>query len=196
MKNAKLEKQSGLTLVEVLVAMGLAAVVGVLLLSVMINSTGLFYKESSKLQEGLNINDALGKIRESVNQSSGVVLSYANSGVTYTSGATQLVLKVPAIDSSGNIISDTFDYLVFFQDQTKLRYKLFPDASSSRKSQDRIFSTSVDSLTFKYLDSQNPPNEVTSTSATKIRTILSLKQKNGLATELNTATAEASLRND
>ncbi len=189
-------KERGLTLVEVLVAMGLAAVVGTLLLSVMINSAGLFYKESSKLQEGLNINDTLAKVRQSIKQSSGVSATYTSSGTTYTSSSTQIVLKIPAIDALGNIISSTFDYLVFFQDSTKLRYKLFPDAQSSRKSQDQIFSTSVDSLTFKYLDSQNPPNEVVPGSATKVRIILSLKQKNGQAIELNTATSEVSLRND
>ncbi len=189
-------KRNGLTLIEALIAMGIAAIVGTLVLSVAINSTGLFYKESSKLQEGLNINDALGKIRDSVNQSSGVAASFTSGGITYTSSATQLVLKIPAIDNSGNIIANTLDYIVFFQDQTKLRYKLIHDVASSRKSQDQIFSTSVNSLTFKYLNSQNPPTEVTPASAAKIRTILSLKQKNGLATEINTATSEAGLRND
>ncbi|TSC87432.1 MAG: hypothetical protein G01um10147_609 [Microgenomates group bacterium Gr01-1014_7] len=179
--------RQGLTLLEVLVAMGIAVIIGTLLVSVMINSAGLFYKQSSTLQEGLNINDTLGKVREAVKQS---------SGVAATSSATQIVLKVPAINSSGNIITDTFDYIIFFQDQTKLRYKFFPDVISSRKSQDQIFSVSVDSLTFKYLDSQNPPNEVSPASATKVRIILSLKQKTGQNIEVNTATSEASLRND
>ncbi len=188
--------EKGLTLVEILIAMGVAVVVGILLLSVMINSAGLFYRESSKLQEGLNINDALSKVRQSTKQSSGVIASYTYGGTTYTSSATQVVLKIPALDNLGNIISNTNDYIVFFQDQNKLRYKLFPDAQSSRKSQDQIFSTSVDSLTFKYLNSQNPPNEVTPVSATKVRIILSLKQKNGQTIETNTATSEAALRND
>ncbi len=189
-------KGKGLTLMEVLIAMGLAVATGTLLLSIMINSAGFFYKQSSKLQEGLNINDALSKVRQSTRLSSGVVSTYTSGGITYTSSATQIVLKVPALDNLGNVIANTFDYIVFFQDQTKLRYKLFPDAQSSRKSQDQIFSTSVDSLTFKYLDSQNPPNEVTPVSATKVRIILSLKQKNGQTIETNTATSEAALRND
>lgn len=186
----------GLTLVEILIAMAIATIVGLLLVVIMVNSAGLFYKQSSKLQEGLNINDALSKIRGSIKQSSGIVASYISGGTTYTSSATQIVLKVPAIDNVGNIIADTFDYIIFYQEQSQLRYKLFPDAASSRQSQDQIFSTSVDSLTFKYLDFQNPPNEVSPTSAIKVRIILSLKQKNGQTLETNTATSEANLRND
>lgn len=188
--------QQGLTLIEVLIAMMIATAVGILLLVIIVNSAGIFYKQSSKLQEGLNINDTLDKVRESVKQSNAVVASFTAGGTTYTSSGTQIVLKIPSINSLGNIIDQTFDYIVFFQDQTKLRYKLFPDTQSSRKSQNQILSTSADSLTFKYLDSQNPPNEVAPTSATKVRTELSLKQKNGFNLEKQTATSEANLRND
>lgn len=186
----------GLTLVEVLIAMGVAIVVGALLVVIVVNSAGLFYSESSRISQGLGTNDALSKIRSGIKESNAVAASYISGGTTYTSFATQIVLKIPTIDSLGNTASDTFDYIVFFRDQTKLRYKLFPDAQSSRKSQDQIFSTSVDSLIFKYLDSQNPPNEVSPASATKVRIILSLKQKTGQNIEVNTATSEASLRND
>ncbi len=186
----------GFTLFELLIAMGIGIIASTLLLTIMVNSAGLFYTESSKLQEGLNSNDALARVRESIKQSNAVVASYTSGGTTYTSSATQIVLKAPSIDSSGNIISNTFDYTVFFLNQTKLRYKLFPDATSSRKSQDRIFSTSVDNLTLKYLNSQNPPSEVTATAATKVRISLTLKQKAGQSYETNMATSEANLRND
>lgn len=189
-------RSRGLTVVEVLLAAGVGAVVSSLLLVIMINSAGLFYKESSKLQEGLNINDALARVRASIKESSSVVASYSFDSTTYTSSVTQIVLKIPSIDSSGNIIANTFDYTIFYLDQTKFRYKLIPNSQSSRKSQDQIFSTSVDNLTIKYLDSQNPPSEVAPTSAKKIKLTLRLKQKNGPDIEQITATSEANLRND
>lgn len=186
----------GFTLVEVLLAAGIGVIASTLLLVIMVNSTGLYFKESSKLQEGLNTNDALARVRASIKESNSVAASYTSGTTTYTSSTTQIVLKSPSIDSSGNIISNTFDYTVFFLDQTKLRFKLFPNSLSSRKSQDQIFSTFVDSLNFKYLDSQNPPSEVAPTSAKKIKLALRLKQKNGLDIEVITATSEANLRND
>lgn len=188
--------RSGLTLVEVLVAAGIASVVGVLLLAIIVNSAGLFYKQSSKIEQGLGANDALAKIRTSIKEAQSIASGYPESSPIYTSGATQLVLKLASLDSSGNIISSTFDYFVFFLDQAKLRFKVFPATSSQRKSVDQIFSTNVSSLEFKYLNSATPPVEVLPTSATKVKITLSLKQKSGGDYEQSVATSEAFLRND
>lgn len=188
--------KAGFTLIEVLVSMAIAIVAGGLLVVIIVNSAGLFYKESSKLQEGLNINDALSKVRGTIKESSLVASNYTSGSTTYTSSDQQLVLKVPSFDLSNNIISNTYDYFVFFLDQNKLRFKTFPDSLSSRKAQDQIFSTNVDNLIFKYLDSANPPNEVTPSTAKKVRIAVTLKQKSGASFETSTATSEASLRND
>lgn len=181
---------------EAIIAIGIAVVVGSMLVVIILNSSGIFYKESSTLEQGLNINDALSKIRQSVKESSGVASSYTLSGITYTSSSQQLVLKLPSINSSGNTISNTFDYFVFFKDKSYLRFKTFPDAASTRKAQEQIFSNSVDSLSFIYLDSSNPPKEVTPTVATKVRVSLTLKQKSGANFETNSGGTEANLRND
>lgn len=186
----------GLTLIEVLVAMGIATMVGVLLVVIIVNSAGLFKQQSSQVQEGLNINDALAQVRSSTKQASAIASTYTGGSTTYTTGPSQLVLKVSSIDSSGNIIENTDDYFVFFQDQNYLRFKTFPDPVSFRKASDRIFSTSLDNLIFKYFNSANPPAEVPPESAIKVRITLTLKQRNGASFETNTATSEANLRND
>lgn len=186
----------GFTLIEVLVAMGIATVVGILLVVIMVNSAGLFTEQSSKVQEGLNINDALSQVRSSIKQANAVANGYTGGGSTYTTGGNQLVLKVLSEDPAGNIIDNTFDYFVFFQDQSKLYFKSFPDPASSRKTVNRIFSTVVDSVNFQYFNSASPPVEVAPTSAAKVRITLTLKQKNGLNYEAQTGTSEANLRND
>lgn len=188
--------QLGFTLFEVLISMSIAVVVGGLLLLIMVNSVGLFYNESSKVNIGLNTNDALNQVRKNIKESSGVAASYTAGSTTYSSGGTQAVLKVPSLDLSGNIITNTFDYFVFFQDALKLRFKTFPNALSSRKAQDQIFTTSLDKLVFQYLNSANPPVEVAPISATKVKITLTLKQKAGAAYQISTATSEANLRND
>ncbi len=98
------------------------------------------------------------------------------------------MLKVASIDSQGNIIADTYDYLVFYKDQNYFRFKIFPDPLSSGKQSDRIFSNMVDNLNFQYFNAAIPPVEVVPTSATKVRITLRF--------ETTTATSEANLRND
>lgn len=189
-------RERGLTLIEVLITMGIATVAGVLLVVIMVNSAGLFTQQSSKVQEGLNINDALLEVRSSIKQANAVASEYTGGGSTYTTGGSQLVLQVLSIDSLGNIIDNTLDYFVFFQDQNLLRFKIFPDPSSSRKPVDRLLSTMAESLNFQYFNSASPPIEVTPTNATKVRISLILKQKNGLNYEAQAGTSEANLRND
>ena len=189
-------KQKGLTLVELLISSSIAVVVGGLLLTIILNSAGLFYKESSKVDIGLNTNDGLAQVRKSIKESNKVIPTFTDGSVIYTSGVSQLVLQIPSIDQSGNIIPATFDNFVFFLDQTKLLFKTFPNALSSRKAQNQIFSTNVQSLVFQYLNSASPPVEVTPISATKVRTTLTLKEKSGADYETNIATSEANLRNN
>lgn len=187
----------GLTLLEVLISIGIATVVSGFLLVIIVNSTGLFYKQSSKIEQGIGANDALSAIRNSIKEAKSIVANYPETQpFTYTTGLIQLVLKLASVDQSGNIITDSFDYYVFYLDQTKLRFKVFPNALSQRKSRDQIFSTSVENLEFKYYNLTNPPVEVTPVSAAKIKITLSLKQKSGQAIERSVATTEANLRND
>ena len=186
----------GLTLIELLVATGIAMVAGVLLLVIIVNSAGLFTKQSSKVAGGLNINDVLSSVRSNIKQSNAVAASYTSGSTTYTSGVNRLVLKVSSVDSSNNIIADTYDYFVFFTSLPYLYFKIFPDTLSSRKVLDQILSASVDSLVFKYFNSATPPEEVAPAIATKVRATLTLKQKIGINYETNTATSEANLRND
>lgn len=186
----------GLTLIEVLVAMGIATVAGVLLVVIMVQSAGLFTDQSSKVQQGLNINDALLQVRSSIKQANAVASEYTDGGSTYTTGGNQLVLKVSSIDSSGNIINNTFDYFIVLKDQNLLRFKIFPDPASFRQAADRIFSTSLDDLVLGYFNSATPPIEVIPQDASKVRITLTLKQKVGVNYETQTATSEANLRND
>lgn len=177
-------------------ALGISAIIGGLLVTIMVNSAGLFYKQSSKLQGGLNINESLSKIRESIKQAKSVETSYTSGTTTYTSSATQLVLKIPSENTSGNIISDTFDYFIFIKDQNFLRFKIFPDPASVRKVLDEILTNTLDNLNFQYFDLNTPPQEVVPSTASKVKVSLTLRKKVGLNFETNTSTSEAVLRND
>ncbi len=167
--------------------MGITAVAGVLLIVIIANSSGLFSNHSSQVTEGLNINDALSQMRSVIKQSTAVEAS---------SSANQIVLKVSSVDASNNIIENTYDYYIFFLNKNTLHFKIYPNPLSLRKVSDRIFSTTVDSLTFNYLNYANPPQEVLAADATKVRVSLILKQRAGANFVTNIASTEANLRND
>lgn len=190
-------RSQGFTLIEVLIVVTLATVVAALLVVIIANSAGLFYKQSAKVGQGLGVNDALAKFRQIVKESNAIATGYPPGPTpTYTTTSTEIVLKIPSIDVLGNVITDVFDYYVFHKEEDKFKFKIFPDIQSLRKSQDQILATNVNGILLHYFDSQNPPQEVAPSSATKIKMTLNLRQKSGADFEESVATSEASLRND
>lgn len=189
-------KKKGFTLIEVLLSSSIAAVVGVLLLGIIINNTGLFYQQSSRVNQGLDSNDALLSIRSSIKESSVVSVGYPELTPTYTTGVSVLVLKLPAFNASNQVIANVFDYAVFVVESGKLKIKVFPSVApaSSRKPQNTILAENVESIIFKYYNLAGA--EVSAVDAVRVKTTLKLNQKAGSKNETSIATAEAILRND
>lgn len=189
----------GFTLTELLISVAVGAAVGTLLLGIMVNNTGLYYKEASKIQQGVGSNDALASVRTNIKISQYVSSVYPEIGTpVYTSGANQLVLKLPTLDSSNNLVADTFDYVIYYISEqggrNQLHMKLIPDVLSQKKAIDQILSNNVNSVVFDYYDGNG--QTVTPNGAVKVKITLYLSQSTGNNTTSNIATTEASLRNN
>lgn len=185
---------NGFSLVELLVVITLTILVGGLLLSILVSNTNVFYRETAKVSQGVGVNDVLSNVSENVKQSIGVASGYPVSSPTYTSGAATLVVKLPSIDQSGNTLANTFDYVVYYQDVDKLRFKIFPDPLSKRPLEDKILVTNLDSLNFEYFDKQGV--SISPTAAAKVKLTIILEQKAGTTTQTSTNSVEVELRND
>ncbi len=184
----------GFTLPEVITVTLVAVIIGGLVLGIMVQNTRLFVQESEKVTQGLGLNDALIKIKSSIKEASSVASSYPQASPEFITGASEIVLKLPSIDSSGSIIDNTFDHIVFTKLSGKLYFKLFPNSLSTRAAVDQLLAKSVEGVDFRYFDISG--NEVAATSAVKVRVSVSLKQNVGLNIQTSTATTEANLRND
>ncbi len=191
---ALIKMRNGFTLIETLVVIAIVSIVGFFLFTILVNSTGLFYSENSKVDQGVHINNVLASINNNIKSASFIASGYPEASPTYTTSSQEVVLKLIAIDTSNNIIQNTYDYIVYYKDMDKLRYKLFPAIGSKRPSTDQILALSVDDILFQYFDSSGV--QVSPASAVKIKAVVSLKQKTGIPALSNTATTEAFLRND
>lgn len=186
----------GFTLIEIIISLAVVSVSGILLMAIVLNSTNVALTQSLKVEQGVDINNALSQIKTLVKQSSGVLAYYPSSEApVYTSSSSQLILNLPSIDSSGGGIPGFFDVFIFYQNGSQLKMQSFPALQSNRKSSDQILSNKIDLVSFKFFDDSNPPLEVSPSIASKIRITISLKQKNGLKLETSIATGESNIRN-
>lgn len=186
----------GFTLIEVLVAAATAAVAGILLITVLVQNNGLVYDQSAKVSQTLSLNDAASNINDLIKNASAIVATNLVGSPTYTTSNTTLVLALPSLDSSGNIISDTFDYAVIARDPSSqvLRKIIFKAPSSIRRVENIVLANKLDSVTFSFLDDNG--NSVSPTAASKINYTINLKQKIGVGSEQSSASGQINLRNN
>lgn len=185
----------GFTLLEMVIVGGIALVVGTFLASILVNHSGVSYKQGSIVNSGLSLNDSMKTIDENIKQAAAVASSYPESSPIYTTSAEVLVLKLPAINSSG-IINNVYDYVVVAKDtaNTKiLRLYVFPDAQSSRLSANMVLTTILQSVQFQFMDKNG--NAVSPNAATSVGVNLTVLSKLGSIGQNQSASSVTSLRN-
>ena len=93
---------------------------------------------------------ALSVLHADISAAESTLASSDFSGTTYFSGANSLVLALPSIDASGNVISGKTDYLAYYVSGGSLYRRLAPDAASSRTGSVKVLLESIGSISFTY----------------------------------------------
>lgn len=189
----------GLSLAEVLVVVSISAIVGVLLVSFVVQNNNLFISQTAKVSQGLSANQASSQISEAIKQASAVaaVCLPPSCSTEYISSLSVLVLTLPAINAAGDVIENIVDYLVISADSSNsrvLRKLVFPNSLSSRKAANQVLATKLLQLKFIYLDSSG--NQVSPTSASRVNFTVNLLEKAGFSSEQSSASGQVNLRNN
>lgn len=165
------------------------------MVSILVNHSGLFYKESSIVSEGLGLNDVMAEIKSNVRESTQVSVGYPESSPTYLSSTDTIVLKLPSISSSGTI-DNVYDYIIVAKDPTNqkiLRLQLYPDAQSIRRAGNTVLTTLLDSIEFGYLNKSG--DTVEPNLATSVLVNIKMLSRTGSVGSSRTSTSTTALRN-
>lgn len=147
-KNKK--NQYGFTLLETIIATSIFVVVALVVGTLFIYHTQIYKSQekisSFKLQKSL-FSKHLRTIGESAKA---VSASYNIGGNLRTSASSTIVFQVPAIDASGDIIENTYDYIALYREGANLFMETEADPASQRKDIKQKVADSVDTLFFRY----------------------------------------------
>ena len=119
-------------------------------LVIYVNYDKFFNRQQVQMSIGNSARGAAAELQSAALQSDKIMSSHAISGTTYTTGAQAVVLELPSIDGSGNIISGAYDYAVFYLTGKSLYRRVQVDADSSRHSEFNKISDAVSALAFTY----------------------------------------------
>jgi type II secretory pathway pseudopilin PulG len=140
------------TLVEVVVTLGIAVAMLLVLVQFFISTNKQFAFQKTFVEVAQGADDVALAVAELALPADQVLASRTFGATSYQSGTQALVLEIPSIDSSGAIISGTYDYAVFYITAGKLYRITEAAAGSARKSGTRLMSENVTALMFTYDD--------------------------------------------
>ena len=138
---------------EILISTVVVGLIAVVLFNIYKGYDTVFTVQQVRAEVNGSAREIADEFKKTALQANTILISHDFSGVTYGSGATTTVFKVPSIDGSGDIIAGTYDYMAFYASSTDA-YKVTDAAdASARASSTRHLSSTVYTLTFTYNNS-------------------------------------------
>ena len=149
-------RQRAFTLVEtiIVVALGTSMMIVLGLLIYNFNTTVVY--EQTLAQSSGSASAVMREIESLALPADAVLQMHTFSGVPHNSSATELILEIPSIDNSGNVIANTYDYARFYLVGTDVYRHLEAYDLSSRTSGTKRLGSTVQTLTFIYNNSDFP----------------------------------------
>lgn len=140
----------GFTLIEVVITIALFVVLMFGLSQLYIVNNRVVTLQRASLDVALDASSIVDAVRSAASQADHVMVSHTFSGVPYTSATTTVIFELPAIDSSGNIIANTYDYITIYSSGANV-YRIIDAASlSERLSGTKQLADVLGGLSFTY----------------------------------------------
>ncbi len=140
----------GFTLLESVIVIGISALALIALSNLFFIFNSIYGYQQVFMATSGSASKTLNALEAAVFPAEHVLASRSFSGTTYTSSTTVLVLELPSIDSSGNIISGVKDYVAFYTDSAKFYRLVEAGSGSTRVSGLTLLSTTLNALSFTY----------------------------------------------
>lgn len=180
------QKSKGFTLIEVAVVSSILLLVVGFLGYLSVKHFWIYNSQIIQLNVESDARGALDDIDNYVRGAYRVLSSYGS----YTTGSQILILQVPSIDLSNQIIASKYDTIVFYLSGTSLVRQAFPDASSSRSVTAKTLSSGVEvsSFMFSY-------DNINYSLVKQVSTAMTIKQGSSNYERTVTISSKSSLRN-
>jgi hypothetical protein len=143
-------KNLGFTVIEILIVVGIAGVLLLALVGLFIGYNNYFGYLQSSIDVPQSAGLVITAVENAVRQADQILSSRSFSGTIYVSDTNGLVLELPSVDSSGNILAGKHDYIAFYKSDTEIYSLTEADVSSVRISSLKKLSDTANSLVFTY----------------------------------------------
>ncbi len=144
------DRKRAFTIIEVLVVIAIFSIVMMAVLELYLNFYKTYAIQNAIINNSYSAGAILNETANLVHQANTIVTSKVFSGSSYTTSSSTLILEIPSITSSGDVVSGKYDYAVMYFASTSLYRMLSADAASSRTSGTKLLSNVVNSFSFTF----------------------------------------------
>ncbi len=146
----------GFTLVEVLVTVALSTILMLAISQLYVIYGRIIIFQQSSIAAALDGSNIMDAVRTAGLQATRIIATHTFSGTSYNSGTTTAIFELPAIDASGAIIPNGYDYIGIYASSTDA-YRIVDAASgSARVSGEKRLTNVLGALSFTYDNSNFP----------------------------------------
>jgi len=149
-------KEPGFTLIETVIVVFFITLLLLVLFNLYDWHSKIYNYQQALTRVSTSARTTLTTMDSYVSQSNLVLASASVNGTTYTSSANTLVLQLPSVDSSGNILAGKSDKAAFYPSGSNFYIQVEPNASSTRTRLNKILSDSLQSISLTYNDASFP----------------------------------------
>lgn len=179
---------AGFTIVETLIVVVIVTLIGAAMLELFISYDTVLSNQSAAVEADTSATAIVNAVRDAVLQADAIVSSHTFSGTLVTTGSAALVVRLPAVDSAGTIVANTYDYYGFYASGKDAHLAVDADAASDRTDVSKRLSTVLSSMTFTY-----PAGDATQATSTTVDVVTSAGV--GQATQTRHLVEQVYLRN-
>jgi hypothetical protein len=150
MTNLEQHKEQGLTLIEVVISIGIGIVLMITLLNLFDWHQKIYTQQVATVRATGAARTILYNMSQDVAQANSVEASHVFGSTTYTSGTNTVVLKLPAVNSSGSVISAVYDYVAYYLSNGKVYQVNDPGTGSIRLRNAKLMGENVQTFALTY----------------------------------------------
>lgn len=148
--NIAVTSEDGFTLIELVIVIAVSSVLLLGMLNLFDWHQKIYLQETANIGTTTAVRGSLLKMSKNIAQATTVMASHTFGSTTYTSGASELVLQLPSVNSSGNAIATTYDYVAYYLSGGALYEKIEANAASTRLATTKLIAENAQTFTLTY----------------------------------------------
>lgn len=137
-------------MLEMIIVIFLFAILLIGLLNIFDWQQKVYNLEQADIAATGSARNVLNAMTFSLAQGRSIISSRTVNGTGYTTGGGTVIVEVPAYDSGGNLVADTWDYIIFHVNGTEVIQIIDAAGSSARESGTKLLTDTLESLSLTY----------------------------------------------